>query len=90
MPDADEVHKMMAVGYKIAYFPKPKYCVTTTFPFRTMLSIYIAIFRVYPKLKEYIFAKGLCAYPAIEIYSKEIEVRVVKIVLKIWVRIWEK
>ena len=40
-----------------------------------MLSIYIAIYRVYPKLKDYIFSRGLCAYPAIEIYSKEIEVK---------------
>jgi len=34
----------------------------------------MAIFRVYPKLKEYITSRSLCAYPAIEIYtSKSIE-----------------
>ncbi len=38
-----------------------------------MLSIYIAKFRVYPKLKDYISCKGLRAYPCIEIYSKEME-----------------
>ena len=64
---------MMDAGYKMAFFPKPKYCVYVSFPFKTALSIYIAIFRVYPKLKDYIFSKGLCAYPAIEIYSSEIE-----------------
>ena len=46
----------------------------TTFPFKNTLSIYMAIFRVYPKLKEYITSRSLCAYPAIEIYtSKSIE-----------------
>ena len=73
IPDPDDVHKMMDAGYKMAFFPKPKYCVYVSFPFKTALSIYIAIFRVYPKLKDYIFSKGLCAYPAIEIYSSEIE-----------------
>ena len=73
IPDPDDVHKMMDAGYKLAFFPKPKYCVYVSFPFKTALSIYIAIFRVYPKLKDYIFSKGLCAYPAIEMYSNEIE-----------------
>ncbi len=70
----------MSAGYKIAHFPRPNYCVMVNFPFKTMLSIYIAIFRVYPKLKDYIFSKGLCAYPAIEIYSTQL----------IEVRLWEK
>ena len=39
------------------------------FPFKNTLSIYMGIFRVYPKLKEYIAIHGLCAYPALEIYS---------------------
>ena len=29
----------------------------------------MGIFRVYPKLKEYIATHGLCAYPALEIYT---------------------
>jgi hypothetical protein len=62
----------MSAGYKIAHFPRPNYCVMVNFPFKTMLSIYIAIFRVYPKLKDYIFSNGLCAYPAIEIYSTQL------------------
>ena len=53
-------------------------------PFRTMLSVYIAIYRVYPMLKDYIFSKGLCAYPAIEIYSKDIEVEIVLIFNRIF------
>ena len=53
----------------MARFPKPAYAVTASFPFRTTISIYLAIFRVYPKLKEFISSRGLCAYPAVEMYS---------------------
>ena len=56
-------------GYKIVHFPKPNYVVLAEFPFTNTLSIYMGIFRVYPKLKEYIATHGLCAYPALEIYS---------------------
>jgi hypothetical protein len=45
-----------------------------------MLSVSMAKYRVYPKLKDYIIFWGLEAYPSIEIYSKEIEER-----FKIWV-----
>nr|ACO12595.1 Testis-expressed sequence 264 protein precursor [Lepeophtheirus salmonis] len=69
----DELQTMIRNGYKIAHFPKPTYAVMTTFPFRTTLSIYLAVYRVYPLLKKYITSKGLCAYPAIEIYSDEIK-----------------
>jgi len=70
-PDSDEMTTMVENGYKIAIFPKPNFVVMTTFPFRNTLSIYMGIFRVYPLLKEYIATRGLCAYPALEIYSSE-------------------
>ena len=73
-PDSDEMSKMVENGYKIAIFPKPNFVVMAEFPFRNTLSIYMGIFRVYPLLKEYIATRGLCAYPALEIYtSKSIE-----------------
>ena len=56
-------------GYKIIHFPKPNHVVQASFPFKNTLSIYMGIFRVYPKLKEYIAERGLCAYPALEIYT---------------------
>ena len=56
-------------GYKIIHLPKPNYVVMASFPFRNTLSIYMGIFRVYPKLKDYIVSRGLCAYPALEIYT---------------------
>ncbi len=43
----------------------------STFPVRTTISIYLAISRVYPRLKEYIASRGLCAYPAVEIYEED-------------------
>lgn len=68
-PDPSEMETMIGNGYKIVHFPKPNYAVMSSFPFRTTLSIYLAIFRVYPKLKQYIASRGLCAYPALEIYT---------------------
>jgi len=72
-PSATEMENMRANGFSIAHFPKPNYVVSAVFPFRTTLSIYMAIYKVYPALKQYIASKSLCAYPALEIYTdKEI------------------
>ena len=60
---------MTSHGYKIIHLPKPNHVVQASFPFRNTLSIYMGIFRVYPKLKEYIAERGLCAYPALEFYT---------------------
>ena len=68
-PDPVELEAVTKEGYKIAHFPKPNYVVLAEFPFTNTLSIYMGIFRVYPKLKEYIATHGLCAYPALEIYT---------------------
>ena len=68
-PDPAELEAVTKQGYKIVHFPKPNYVVQADFPFTNTLSIYMGIFRVYPKLKEYIATHGLCAYPALEIYT---------------------
>lgn len=68
-PSKEEMETMTSHGFKIFHLPKANYVVTATFPFRTTLSVFIAIFRVYPKLRSYIAEKNLCAYPAIEIYT---------------------
>lgn len=56
-------------GFKLIHLPKPEFAVVAAFPFRTTLSIYLAIWKVYPKLKQFIASNGLCAYPCLEIYS---------------------
>ncbi|XP_002402779.3 testis-expressed protein 264 homolog [Ixodes scapularis] len=56
-------------GYKTASFPAVDHAVTTVFPFRGSVSVMIAMARVYPKLREYIKEKLLCARPLIEIYE---------------------
>ncbi len=70
VPDAADMQAAMDNGFKVARLPRPNFAVVAEFPFRTTLSIYLSIWRVYPKLKEYISGKGLCAYPAVEIYEK--------------------
>jgi len=64
-----EVELMRKEGFKIVHLPKPSYVVTAVFPFTTTLSIYLGIYRVYPRLRDYIAERSLCAYPAIEIYT---------------------
>ena len=71
-PDHAELSKYLSDGFKLKHFPKPEFAVVATFPFRTTLSIYLAIWKVYPKLKEFIASKGLCAYPCLEIYDSNV------------------
>ena len=68
-PVKEEMEKMRENGFRIVHLPDPSYVVTATFPFATTFSIYLAIYRVYPKLRDYIAERRLCAYPALELYS---------------------
>jgi len=68
-PVPEEMEKMEKNGFKIVHLPKPSYVVTATFPFTTTISIYLGIYRVYPKLRDYIAGRKLCAYPALEMYT---------------------
>ena len=68
-PVPEEMEKMIKNGFKIAHFPKPSYVVTASFPFTTTLSIFLAIYKVYPRLRDYIAQRNLCAYPAMEVYT---------------------
>ncbi|KAG0431405.1 hypothetical protein HPB47_021821 [Ixodes persulcatus] len=61
--------RLESEGYKTASFPAVDHAVTTVFPFRGSVSVMIAMARVYPKLREYIKEKLLCARPLIEIYE---------------------
>lgn len=70
-PNPADMELCLKHGYKIAHFPRPNHVVLAEFPFKNTLSIYMGIFRVYPKLKEYIAVRGLCAYPAMEIYTSD-------------------
>ena len=71
-PDHAELSKYLSDGFKLIHFPKPEFAVVATFPFRTTLSIYLALWKVYPKLKQFIASKGLCAYPCLEIYDSNV------------------
>jgi len=68
-PVPEEIEKMVRNGFQIIHLPKPSYVVTASFPFSTTLSIFLAIYRVYPRLRDYIAERNLCAYPALELYT---------------------
>eukprot|EP00090_Calanus_glacialis_P005134 TRINITY_DN13948_c0_g1_i1.p1 TRINITY_DN13948_c0_g1~~TRINITY_DN13948_c0_g1_i1.p1 ORF type:complete len:290 (+),score=103.24 TRINITY_DN13948_c0_g1_i1:35-904(+) len=68
-PVPEEMEKMIKNGFKIAHLPKPSYVVMASFPFTTTMSIFLAIYKVYPRLRDYIAQRNLCAYPAMEIYT---------------------
>lgn len=71
-PAAPEVKEQLeAEGFKTACFPAVDHAVTTVFPFRGSVSVMIAVARVYPKLREYIKEKLLCARPLMEIYEDD-------------------
>ncbi|GIY71011.1 uncharacterized protein CDAR_263771 [Caerostris darwini] len=63
--------KLILAGYKDAFFPNIDYAVMSTFPFRNQYCLTVAVYRVYPKLKEYIKANRLCAHPIMELYTKD-------------------
>lgn len=52
--DGPLTEKMRINGYKLFKLPAPENVVTTKFPFVSKLSIFIAVFRVYPKLGQYV------------------------------------
>ncbi|XP_077487876.1 testis-expressed protein 264-like [Amblyomma americanum] len=72
-PAAKEVKEQLeAKGFKTASFPAVDHAVTTVFPFHGgAVSVMLVVARVYPKLREYIKEKLLCARPLIEIYEGE-------------------
>lgn len=63
--------QLQAGGFKTARFPAVDHALTTVFPFRGSVSVMIAVARVYPKLREYIKEKSLCARPLVELYEKD-------------------
>ena len=47
-------HKLVQCGYKVAKLPSVSYAVNTTFPYKSVLSIMIAMWRVYPRMHNYV------------------------------------
>jgi len=69
--DEDLANTYKNHGFKQILLPAVDHAVWTTFPFKSILSFFIGVARVYPRLAEYIQEKKLCAHPMIEIYEKE-------------------
>ncbi len=54
--------------YNIKDIPRSK-SIVATFPYRNKFSIMLGVFRVYPKLNDYIESKGYAESPVMEIYD---------------------
>ncbi|XP_060691761.1 testis-expressed protein 264 homolog [Hemiscyllium ocellatum] len=67
-PSEELIKLFEKFGFKIISFPEVTHVVMTTFPFTTFLSLFIAMYRVYPILNNYIKERKLCAHPCLEIY----------------------
>ncbi|CAH1784963.1 unnamed protein product [Owenia fusiformis] len=67
--DTEIREKFLRNDYKVTHFPEVSNAVKTQFPFNTMISVFIAISRVYPALGQYIQENRLCAHPMLEIYD---------------------
>ncbi|ELU09699.1 hypothetical protein CAPTEDRAFT_179110 [Capitella teleta] len=70
-PDDDLVKSFTDKGFKEISFPAVANVVKTEFPYRSPLSIFIGVFRVYPQLSAFVKERSLCAHPMIEIYSND-------------------
>lgn len=70
-PSEELIQLYQKYGYKIFSFPEISTAVTTTFPFTTFLSIFLAVRWVYGALAAYIEERKLCAHPFLEIYYGE-------------------
>ena len=53
-PDTEVIGQFMDKGFKIFHTPLVSSAVKTQFPYTTPFSIFIAIFRVYPAMAEYV------------------------------------
>lgn len=70
--DQELLERYETSGFNFFTFPQVTHVVTTSFPFRTSLSILLGVRRVYPQLESYIKERRLCAHPFLEIYTKDV------------------
>lgn len=69
--NAEHVKLLEENNYRFATFPSIDHAVQTRFPFKSTISIIVAIMKVYPSLREYIEHRSLCARPFLEVYDNE-------------------
>uniref|UniRef100_A0A8C0R5U1 Testis expressed 264, ER-phagy receptor n=1 Tax=Canis lupus dingo TaxID=286419 RepID=A0A8C0R5U1_CANLU len=70
-PSPELIQFYQKFGFKVFSFPAPSHVVTTTFPYTSTLSIWLATRRVHPALDAYIKERKLCAHPRLEIYQQD-------------------
>jgi len=68
--DTGDVSKLVGDKYKFKVIPSRE-VVYSSFPYNTTVSIMLGVFKVYPKMNQYISNKGYTISSSIEIYDKE-------------------
>ncbi|XP_072521607.1 testis-expressed protein 264 [Salminus brasiliensis] len=71
-PSAELLELYENSDFRIFTFPEVTHAVSTSFPHRTPLSIFMGVQRVYPQLACYIKERKLCAHPFLEIYRGQL------------------
>ncbi|XP_041348315.1 testis-expressed protein 264-like [Gigantopelta aegis] len=67
--DEDLKKKFLDKDFKLHTLPLVTNVVKTTFPYISLLSIFIAIYKVYPRIGAYVEEHKLCAHPIVEMYD---------------------
>ncbi|KAK4299761.1 hypothetical protein Pmani_027981 [Petrolisthes manimaculis] len=67
--DPDHRKLLEENGYRFATFPAIDHAVQASFPYKSTISIVVAIMKVYPALREYVETRSLCAWPFLEVYD---------------------
>ncbi|XP_061687404.1 testis-expressed protein 264 homolog isoform X2 [Syngnathoides biaculeatus] len=70
--DEELLKRYVTSGFHVFSFPEVTHVVTTSFPRKTIFSIFLGIKRVYPRLESYIKERKLCAHPFLEIYREDL------------------
>ncbi|XP_062842230.1 testis-expressed protein 264 homolog [Trichomycterus rosablanca] len=71
-PSVGQQELYKKLGFQIFTFPEVTHVVSSCFPYRTPLSIFLGMHTVYPQLDVYIKKRKLCAHPFLEIYSSRL------------------
>jgi len=69
--DTKMKRKFANKGFKTEWLPAISHSILVEFPWSTPFSVFLAIWKVYPAIENFIKENKLCAHPYIEFYDRE-------------------